>query len=175
MKTTCLALLMIGCTALIHGTSYASSPKPAMQEQSPESSTKRPGSDHPTDTASAENGQRTRRRISDKKQSQSRVSPTKVNRPRQLRQLRNGRERSRPESGMNVHQTSTSKPVAGATRIANHPTVPVHREGAAALNGTQFRDSRNRGAAPAIIGGTASATKGTAAINGTRINRRHVN
>ena len=182
MKTACLTLVMIGCAVFSHGASLALSPNPAPQEQSSESSTRPPGSDHPTDASSPENGkpqkirahsdgQRTRRHIPDKNHSRNRVSLTKANRSRQPR---NSRERSTPENGISVHQPSPIKP-GGVAKIANHRAPSVRTAGTAALSGTQFKDSRNRGVAPAIIGGTASSTKGTAAINGTSINRRHVN
>lgn len=183
MKTSCLTLVMIGCVVLIHGTGYAFSSNPAPQEQSAESSTKPLGSGHATDGApthagkgqkngSVYDGQRTRSHISGKNHPHSRASLTRTSRPKQPR---NGRERSTPGNVMNVHQPSSGKSAAGAAKLANRRKLPVRPPGGAALNGRQFKDSRNRGVGPAIISGTANATKGTAAINGTGTNRRHVN
>ena len=180
MKTACLILAMISCAVLIHATSYALSPTPAPQEQSSESSTTSSDSAHPMDAASAENrkrqkvgthSDRTRSHISHKNHSPSRVSLTKANRPRELR---NGHEPSTPKNVINVHQPSSSKP-AGDAKITNHRTPPVRTAGITALSGQQFRNPHNRAASMATIGGPLDPTRNTAAINGTSINRRHVN
>lgn len=182
MKTARLTLTIIGCAVFILGTSYASSPNPAPQAQSSASSTKPPGSEHSTDAASAKDGkrqkiksrvdgQRTRRHISDKNQLRNRLSLTNENRSKQLR---NGRERSMPENRMNVHPPSLGK-AAGVAKITNDRTPPVRTGGTAALNGRQFRNVNNRVSSVASIGGAVNPARNTAAINGTNINRRHVN
>jgi hypothetical protein len=174
MKTACLTLVMIGCAVFIHGTSYAFSPNSAPQEQSSESSTKRAaahdGKGQNDGTPPYE--QRTRRHISATNHLRNRVGLNKPNHPLQLRM---GRERSTPGNVMNVRQPSPGKSATGAAKIANRSSLSVRTASVAALNGTQFKDSHNRGLAPAIIGRTANVTKGTAAINGTAINRRRVN
>ena len=182
MRTACLTLVMIGCVVLIHGTSYAFSASSAAKDKSSESSPKPPASDAPTDAASVENGkrqkvgshsdeQRTRRHISDKRPSRSYASLTKANRPRQLR---NERERSTPENTINVHQPSSSKP-AGATKIVTHRTQPVRTPETAALSGQQLRSAHNRALDTATISGAVKPARNTAAINGTSLNRKHVN
>src|SRR5579862_1670851 len=174
MRTACLTLVMIGCAVFIQGTSYAFSPNSAPQEQSSESSTKRApvydGKSQKDRTPHDE--QRTRRHVSSTNHLRNRVG---LNKPNRRSQLRTGRERSMPGDVTNVHQPSPGKSAAGAAKIADRSSLSVRTAGVAALNGTQFKDSHNRGVAPAIIGRTANATKGTAAINGTTINRRHVN
>lgn len=185
MKTACQTLVMIACAVLIHGTSYALSPNPAPQEQSSVSSTTYPGNNRPTDASSAENGkrqkigthsdgQRTRRHISDNNHTRSRVSLSKANR---LRQLRNGRAGSTPKDAINVPQPSSSKPAgaAGAARIVNRRTPLVRPAGNAALGGQQFRNANNRAPRMANISGPVKPARNTAAINGTSMNRRHVN
>lgn len=180
MKTACLMLATICCPVFVHGTSYAFSPHTAPREPSSVSSTTSSVNAHRTDAASAENrkrqkvgahSDRTRRHISGKNDSHNRTGPMKATRPKQVR---NSREPSTSEHVTNVRGPSLSKPPVGA-EIANRRSLPVRAAGVAGLNGTQLKDSHNRGVAPAIIGRTASATKGTAAINGTRINRMHVN
>jgi hypothetical protein len=182
MKTARLTLAIIGCAVFILGTSYASSPNPAPQAQSFASSTKPPGSEHSTDAASAKNGkrqkiethsdgQRTRRHISDANHSRNRVSLRKANRQRQLR---NGRARSTPENPVNVRQPSTSK-LSGVARIADPRTPPARIPGITSRSGQQFRNAHNRASSMATIGGPVNPARNTAAINGTSINRRHVN
>ena len=182
MKTACLTLVIIGCAVFVNGAGYASSPNPAPQTQSSASSTKLPGSEHPTNAASAENGnrqkigthsdgQRTRRHMSDANHSRNRVSLSKANRPRQLR---NGRVRSTPENPINVRQPSTSRP-SGVARIADHRTPPARIPGITALSGQQFRNAHSRASSMATIGGPVSPARNTAAINGTSINRSRVN
>lgn len=174
MRTACLTLVMIGCAVFIQGTSYAFSPNSAQQEQSSESFTKRApaydGKGQKDRTPPDE--QRTRRHVSSTNHLRNRVGLNKPNRPIQFR---TGRERSTPRNVMNVRQPSPGKSASGAAKIANRSSLSVRTASVAALNGTHFKDSHNRGLAPAIIGRTANATKGTAAINGTTINRRHVN
>ena len=183
MKTVCLMLSMIGSAMLVSDTSYAFALSPASQEQSSVTSAKPPGSDQATDAASPENRQhqkrRTRsdeqrspRRISDKSHSHSRVSPTKVNRPKQLR---NSRERSTSQNVMNVHQPSSSKAAAGAARIANNRSLPVRSPNVVALNGQQFKNAHNRASSLTTIGGPATRVRNRAVIDGTGMNRRHVN
>ena len=180
MKAACLTLVMIGYAVLIHGTSYAFSPNSTPQEQSSESSTTSSDSAHPMDAASAENrkrqkvgthSDRTRSHISPKNHSPSRVSLTKANRPRELR---NGHQPSTPKNVINVHQPSSSKP-GGDAKITNHRTPPVRTPGITALSGQQFRNLHNRAASMANIGGPLNPVRNRAAINGTSINRRHVN
>lgn len=183
MKSACLTLVMIGCAVLVHRTSYAFSTNSGPQEQSSESSIKPRSSNHPMSASSADNrshqkfgtysdGQQTRRHISDKKHSHNRIDPIRGTRPKQGR---NSRERSTSENVMNAHQPRPGKPDAGAAKIANRRNLPVRTAGVGALNGTQIKDSHNRRVAPAIIGRTANTTKGTAAIEGTSLNRRHAN
>lgn len=184
MKTVCLMLSMIGSAMLVNETSYAFALSPASPEQSSLTSAKPPGSDHATDAAvlpgnrqrqkhgTRSDEQRTRRHISDKNHSHSRVNPTKANRPKQLR---NSRERSTSQNVMNVHQPSSSKPTPGAARIANNRSLPVRSPNVVALNGQQFKNAHNRASSMTTIGGPANPVRNTAAIDGTGINRRHVN
>lgn len=183
MKAVCLMLSMIGSVMLVNETSYAFALSPASQERPSVTSAKPPGSDQARDAASPENRQhlkhgtrsdeqRTRRHISDKNHSHSRVSPTKANRPKQLR---NSRERSTSQNVMNVHQPSSSKAAAGAARIANNRSLPVRSPNVAALNGQQFKNAHNRASSMTTIGGPATPVRNRAAIDGTGINRRHVN
>jgi hypothetical protein len=184
MKTVCLVLVMTSF-GFTQRTAYAYASHLTPQ-QSPASSTAA-GSDHPRDAehtgqanddkhqkvGTPSNEQGNDRLISDKSHSRNRTSLFKANRPQQLRNIQ---ERSTLKTVMNVHQPSFSKPAAGAAKITNNRTWPVRATGVAALNGQQFKNSRNRGTTSAIIiGGPARTPRNTAAISGTRINRKHVN
>ena len=183
MKAACLTLAMVGCAVLFHGTIYASSLSPALQEQSSEGSTKPLSHDHATDAISTHNGKRqkdripsqeqvTRRRTSHKNQSHGHANIMKANRPKQLR---NGRESSRSENGMSVDRPRLSRPAVGAAKITNSRNLRALTAGVASVDGRQVKDPRNRGAAPAMVGGPANATGHTAAISGTGMNRRRLN
>ena len=182
MKTACLTLVMIGCAVLMRGTSYAFSPSSAPQRQPSESPAASSGNDRPTDAASAENrshqkfgtysdGQQTRHHISDKSQSRSYASLSKMNRPRPSR---NGRERSTPKNVINVHQPSSSK-TAGYPRMVSPRTAAVRTAGTASLGGQQFRNANHRASTMAAIRGSVNPARNTAAITGTSTNRRHPN
>ena len=183
MKAACLTLAMVGCAVLFQETSYAFFLSPALQEQSTESSSKPLSGSRATDVSSAHDGDRhkdktssdehrTRRRTSNKNHSHSQTNPIKANRPKQLR---NGRERSASENVMNVGRSNSSKPAIGATKVPNNHNLSARTTGVAALDGRQVKDPRNRGAAPAIVGGPANATGHTVAISGTGMNRRRLN
>ena len=182
MKAACLTLAMIGFTVLIDGTSYAFSFSSASQEQSTVSSSKPLSTDHATNAApphdptvqkgGTPSDERTRRRSPNKNHPHSQAKPVKANRPKQLR---NGRERSTAENVMSVAQPNSSTTAAGAVRVANNRTLARRPTGVAALSGQQFKNRRNRGAAPATVGGPPSSTRNTATISGTSINRKRSN
>lgn len=183
MKAACLTLAMVGCAVLFHGTSYASSLSPALQEQSSEGSTKPLSGDHATDAVSTHDGKRqkdripsqeqvTRRRTSNKNHSHGNANLMKANRPKQLRK---GRESSTSQNGMSVGRPRLSRPTVGAAKITNSRNLRARTTGVAALDGRQVKDPRNRGAAPAMVGGPANAAGHTAAISGTGMNRRRLN
>lgn len=101
----------------------------------------------------------------------SRARLVKGNHPKQLRKIR---ERS-TENVTNVRQMVSSPPAASAAKIAHDRPSPLGITPVATVGGQQFARSRSRAAAPATIGGPAKAPRSTAAINGTSMNRRHVN
>lgn len=174
---------MVGCAVLFHGTGYASSLSPTLQEQSSEGSTKPISGDHATDAVSTHDGKRqkdripshvqvTRRRTSNKNHSHGHANLMKANRPKQFR---HGREGPTSENGLSVGRPRLSRPAVGAAKITNSRNLRARTTGVAALDGRQVKDPRNRGAAAAIVGGPANATGHTAAISGTGMHRRRLN
>ncbi len=69
------------------------------------------------------------------------------------------------------HQTSPSLSPNGPGKTIRHSSLAVHPS-TAALNGQQFKNSRDPGARMATRGGPANSTRGTAAINGTDVKRK---
>lgn len=171
MKAACLTLAMVGCAVFFQETSYAFFLSAALQEQSTESSSKPLSGDRHKDRTSSD-AHRTGRRASNKNHSHNQTNPIKANRPKQLR---NGRERMASENVMNVGRSNSSKPSIGASKVPNNHKLPARTTGVAALSGQQFGNSRNRGAAPATVGGPPSSTRNTATISGTSISRRPLN
>lgn len=182
MKATGQILALIGWAVLIHGTSYAFSTRTASQEQSSEGPAKPSGGDRTADAALVNDGKRqkdktsseerrARRHIPDKNHAHSRASVASTNR---AKQVQNSPERSTSENVMNVDHPSSRSSAVGAPKIGSNPNPPVRTADVAAHSGQQVKNPGTRGAAPAIIGGPASATRNPAAINGTAINRRHM-
>ena len=183
MKTAKLVLLIAGYV-LMHGVDYAAASNPAPQQSLQNSATA--GSDHSNDAehatpasegkgqkeATALDKRRDSRHISHKILSRS---PARLTKPNHPKKIQNNHEPSRPENVMNVQQARLAKAVSGASQIANHRTSPIRPVTDSAISGQQFRNGRNPGATPVVIGGPAAATRSTAAINGTTIIRRHVN
>ena len=183
MKAACLTLAMVACAVLFQETSYAFFLSPALQEQSTKSSSKPLSGGHATDVSSAHDGDfhndrtssdehRARRRTSKKNHLHIQTNPIMANRPKQLR---NGRERSASENVMNVGRSNSSKSAIGASKVPNNHNLPARTTGVATLSGQQFRNSRNRGAALATVGGPPSSTRNTATISGSSINRKRSN
>jgi hypothetical protein len=183
MKIVCLVLVMT-TSGFTQSTAYADASHLTPQ-QNPAISTDA-GRDHPRNTehgGQANDNKRQKvgtrsnepgnaRHVSGKNHSRNRANLIKANRPQQLRSIPN---HSTSQNVMNVHQPGSGTPAVGAAKIANRRTLPVRTAGVGALNGRQFKDSHNRRVATAIIGRTASATKGTVVINGTSTTPRHVN
>ena len=178
MKPIYLILTLIVCAVPIDGASHTAS----SNQQSSESSARPVSSNHTSDAASAhdrdqKDGTRSsergaRRHISDKNHSHSQANPIKANRPKQIR---NGHERSTSENAMRVGQASPTRRAVGAAKITKNSNLPVHTAGSAGISGQQLKNPHNRGMTPATVGGPASATRKTAAINGTAVNARRLN
>ena len=68
-------------------------------------------------------------------------------------------------------QTGLKAVAAVSSKAASHRSVPVP-PATVAVNGQQFKSSRDPGARLASSGGPLTAAKGTAAINGTDMKRK---
>ena len=87
-------------------------------------------------------------------------------------QFRNERMRPRSANAGNTGQRSLSNSTSDADkRAANHGS-PVPATHVAAPNGLPIRNARNRGMAPAIVGGPSAAPRNLPAINGTTMSRK---
>ena len=98
--------------------------------------------------------------------------------PPQNRQLRSAKTPAakdlQTEALQNVpgsHRTSLSLSSSGPGKTIRHSSLAVHPS-TVALNGQQFKNSRDPGARMATSGGSANSTRGTAVINGSDIKRK---
>jgi hypothetical protein len=98
--------------------------------------------------------------------------------PPQNRQLRSAKTPAvkgiQTEALQNVpgcHQTNQSLSSNGPGKTIRHSSLAAHPS-TVALNGQQFKNSRDPGARMATSGGPANSTRGTAVINGSDIKRK---
>lgn len=181
MKIACLVFVLTGLGLVGSSRAYAS---PLAHQQTSETPTGA-GRTHVRDAehsgqANIEKRQkvglpshdpRNHHQASGKSHSRNRAALVKTNRPQQLR---NTRKRSTSTNVMNVQQPRSGSPAGGSARIANNRPLPVHTTAVAALDGRQVKFS-NRGSTSASIGGPARTPRNTGVINGTSINRKHLN
>jgi hypothetical protein len=173
VKVACLfsltLILMMSCTALIPGTSYAAS----SDQTSAESTATTPVA------GNSSNEQRYPRHASDKNHPRSRASLTAANRRKQLPK---SRTRSIPGNAANLHQPGSGKSGAAAKGgVIQNETAskakPVRPPGTVRSTATTLNSSpnnvRHRGPNPAVVRGSANLTSSnTGAINGTRMHRK---
>ena len=76
-----------------------------------------------------------------------------------------------PENGMGVHLTGSTTSSGVPNKAVSHRTVSAP-PATVAVNGQQFKNSRDPGARLASSGGPLTAARGTAAINGTNMKRK---
>ena len=184
MKTGSLIPLIAGCV-LLPVIAYGEVAHPAPQQSSGNSTTNA-GSDHSGDAehatvssqskqpketvASDEHGNS--RHIPNRIRPRSRTSLNKTNHPKKVQ---HNLEHSRPEGVTSMHQQVLTKPADAASKVVTRHTPPVRPATGVAISGQQFRNGRNRSATPAVIGGPANPRRNTEAINGTEVNRKHLN
>lgn len=164
MKTVYLALVMISF-GLLQVTTYAYASCLA-PKHSPDNSVGA-GDDRPRTSDRREN-----LHVSGNDHSRSRSSLTKAHRPQQARNIGN---RSTSRNVANVHQPSSGSPAGAPAKTARNRTSSPRITRGAALDGQEFKNSRNRSTTSAIIGGPASTPTHAAVINGTNIRPKHVN
>jgi len=183
MKTTCLLFLMIGCAALMHGTSYA-----AQSQQTATKSSSSTASDHPrhAEHAAVAGGGKHQKEAnsSDRRRGNHHVSEMKLPRRQggitaanHRKPFPNSSKPSAPGRSMNLRQMGSGKHndvaksglIQRETINSARPVRPtnVTRPSAPLLNNT-----RHRGANPAVIGGSAISDRNTGAINGNRVHRK---
>ena len=75
------------------------------------------------------------------------------------------------ENGVSFHQMESTTSSGVPNKTVSHYSAPVPAA-TVAVNGQQFRNTRDPGARLAVSGGSLSATRGTAAINGSNMKRK---
>jgi hypothetical protein len=185
MKVACLLFLTVSWAGLMLGTGYAapSQQTPAgspANEGSTKEASDRSHDDHvhatPADDGKHQkeespSEQQARRRAAAKNRPRSRANLTVANRPKQL-PIR--RERSKPLNATNPYPADLDKSgdaAKGQNRTANN-ALPVHSTSVVRPTVASLNNVRHRGPNPAVVGGSASNTGNTGALNGTRMHRR---
>lgn len=182
MKTTRFLLVMIVGTGLLQGTGFAQQSNSASQ-QTPSQSRETFASDSsdgqkdgqirragiPHGERSAERGTRHVRQRRPK-QSHPKPAPSHQLHSDKTRAASNPRTEM-PENGKGFQQRGSTASTGIPNRVVNHRSVPVPAP-TVAINGQQFRNSRDPGARMATSGGPTSSTRATGAINGSAIKRK---
>jgi hypothetical protein len=189
MKAACFLLLMIIAAVLLQGASFASqsnSPPQQLPSQSREKSASGSSESqkdgqvrsekNQTGTEDSDAGQNTpergTRHVTQRRpnQSHTKLAPS--------HQVHSGKtpvasilQPQTLEKGAGSHQTGSSTSSSAPTRAINYRRTPVP-PAAVAVNGQQFKSSRDPGARLATSGGPLTTARGTAAINGTNMKRR---
>ena len=187
MKATTLLFVMIGCTALVHGTSYAAQSN-QLSSQTSSKTAEKTATDHPRDAKHAtpatagkhKTDERSfdelqdHRKTSEKNLPRERPNPNTTNHSKQPPTSQN---HSKPANALNLNHPRSDKLDGAAKDGAIHAGAVnngfavrsrrVTRSTTASPNST-----RHRGPNPAAIGGSVSSGRNTGAINGTRMNRK---
>ena len=190
MRKARTLLPMIFWAALVHGASFGSQSGQAQERTSSQSGEKAPNSSRAgsKDTRSRGEKDQTPEYLPSRENQKSFAtvkSGTRKHRPavsqaksphnRQLRLAKTPAAKDlQMEALQNVlgsHQTSPSLSSSGPGKTVRHSSLPV-RPSTIALNGQQFKNSRDPGAHMASSGGPANSKRGTAVINGTDIKRK---
>jgi len=166
MKTACLALVAIGCVAMMRDTTYASPPSqvsdPAISESRVSNKNRQNGDIGATRAISRRELGKRRATRSLGHQARSGEKPA-ANNPRT----------NMPGNAMSLQHAGSTKLTGVPDRTVSNRSLPGRSSAGFALSGQQFKNARNRASGLAIIGGPANSTRSTAAaINGTGLNRR---
>jgi hypothetical protein len=187
MKATTFLFVTIGCTAVMHGTSYAAQSN-QLSSQTSSKTAEKTATDHPRDpehaTPATAGKHKTDQRSSDEPQDHRNTSEknlprkhpnlTTTNHPKQPPSSQN---RSKPANALNLNHPRSDKLDGAAKGGAIHPETvnngfPVRSRRVARSTTASPNNTRHRGPNPAVIGGSASSGRNTGAINGTRVNRK---
>jgi len=187
MKTPRFIFLMIVWAVLLQGTTLARQSNSASQ-QTPSQSRETSDSSHglkdgqvrseesQTGAGDSDVGQnspeRGTRHVTQRRPSQSHAKPVPSH------QVRSGRTPTasslRPETlenGIGSHRLGSSSSSGVPNRTVSHRTAPAPTA-TVAVNGQQFKNSRDPGARLTSSEGPLTAARGTAAINGTNMKRK---
>jgi hypothetical protein len=187
MNTARFLFLMTVGAVLLQGTSLASQSNSVPQQtpsQSREASSSEGqkdgqvrGEKNQTGAGDSDVGQnspeRRTRHVTQRRPNQSHARPAPLS-----HQVRSGKtpvtSSLRPETlenGMGFHQMGSTTSNGIPNKTINHHGAPVASP-TGAINGQQFKSPRDPGARLASSGGPLTATRGTAAINGTNMKRK---
>jgi len=205
VKTTGLFLLTIGCASLMCGITYAGPTNKVSLQTVSESNGKavreRPHNGEHETQVHGGNDQTGGGRLNEKRDDSNTTDKSDQNtytgttraisrlrlggsRPKQApshhahsgkEQSADSRRRSTPGNVLDFRQLGLGKSTAVPDRMVNKRTLTVQPPERSAIGGQQFKYGRNSGSSLAIIGGSANATRNTASINGTGMNRKHTN
>lgn len=170
-----LFLLMIA-TALLPVTSLARQADYSSQ-QAPSQSGDRSESDYRRDVeVREENGQirsREANQVSKRSASVTKTTKPAVSHPLRLNKTpaTNSPRIDTPATVTGIKKTSIRTAVPVPTWAVGHRSLSTPSS-AVSVNGQQFKSSRDLGAHLAISGGSLTAARGTAAINGTNMKRK---
>jgi len=156
VRIRCLVLRVISCAALMCGTAFAS---PSNQDSRPD---KNDSHRHIGATS-----------VTKRPPGERRLKPVPSQQVRSRKKLANNPKTRVPADAVHFHQAGSSGSTGVPNKLVSNRSVPVHLPRVAALSGQQVMNAHNRASSRAMIGGIANATKSTAVINGTGMNRRH--
>jgi hypothetical protein len=184
MKKTRVLLPMIFSIVLVHGASFASQSDQAQEETSSQSGEKSANHSSPEGSNDTQvRGQKDQiGRYSNENQKgvlaakdgtlKRRLSASHAE-PLPSRQLRSGKMPApdnlgteTPRDTLDSHPISLTMPSRVPNKPVKHPSMLLPPP-AAALNGQQFKNSRDPGAHLATSGGPANSRRGTAVVNGS--------
>lgn len=181
MSKARVLLPMIFCAALVGGASLGSQSGEAQERASSPSgeqsanSGKVPGQKDQTGEYPAENEKGFAASKKGTRKPLPAVSHAKLPQNRQRRSAKTPTAKDLQTKALqNIrgsHQASPSVSSNGPGKTIRHSSLPV-RPSTVALNGQQFKNSRDLGAHMASSGGPANSTRGTAVINGSDMKRK---
>jgi len=181
MKKTRFLFGMIFWALLVHGASFGSQSGKAPEQtpsQSSEKSVNNSSPDGNKDTQARGENENDKGFPPSRQGTAKRHPSASHAKPAPVRQLRSGKtppannfRTESPRTTLDSHQTSSNVASEVPNKPPKHAGIPVPPP-TAALNGQQFKNSRDPGARMASSGGSANSTRGTAVINGSDIKRK---
>jgi len=181
MKIARWVFLTMIAVSLLQDTSVASQASPASQQTPSQSGHPSAGDQQKNGEVRDENGQVGAEEPDERAKGPAGVSKSAEHRPRASYSKPVSRHQhpaaagnARPatlENGMAFHHVGSTTSSAVPNKTVNHRSIPAP-SAAVSVNGQQFRSARDPGARLAVSGGPLTATRGTAAINGSNMKRK---